>query len=78
MERDCLLAYGASEILIERFLLASDEYHCPVCEACGGISCDGTCGKTKAKVRKVRMPYPTKLLMQELISMNIRPRIKLK
>lgn len=78
MERDCLLAYGASEILIERFLLASDEYHCPVCEACGGISCDGTCGKTKAKVKKVRMPYPTKLLMQELISMNIRPKIKLK
>ena len=77
MERDCLLAYGASDILIERFLLSSDEYMCPVCEACGSIVCDGSCQKKRAKVKKVRMPYPTKLLMQELISMNIMPKIKL-
>ena len=34
MERDCLLAYGASEILLERYLLASDEYNCPICIKC--------------------------------------------
>lgn len=35
MERDCLLAYGASEILKERFLYSSDEYKCPICVTCG-------------------------------------------
>ena len=34
MERDCLLAYGASEVLVERFLEASDEYLCSVCKGC--------------------------------------------
>ncbi len=43
MEWDCLLAYGASEILKERFLYSSDEYKCPVCVSCGGISCLGWC-----------------------------------
>ena len=43
MERDCLLAYGVSEILKERFLYSSDEYKCPICVSCGGISCLGRC-----------------------------------
>lgn len=63
MERDCLLAYGASEVLLERFLHSSDEYLCPVCDKCGGISCLARCGNKDAKVKKVRMPYPTKLLL---------------
>lgn len=78
MERDCLLAYGVSEVLLERFLYSSDEYLCPVCEGCGSISCLGKCRSEGAQVRHVRMPYPTKLLLQELISMNINPKIELK
>lgn len=31
MERDCLIAYGASSLLLERFLYSSDIYYCPVC-----------------------------------------------
>lgn len=34
MERDSLLAYGASEVIRERFLFASDEYLCPICTGC--------------------------------------------
>ena len=47
MERDCLLAYGASEVLFERFLIASDDYTCLICEACGIIGCQGKCYKSK-------------------------------
>jgi DNA-directed RNA polymerase III subunit RPC2 len=78
MERDCLVAYGASELLLERFLYSSDLYYCPVCEGCGLVSCNGACGSGKAVVRKVKMPYPFKLLLQELMAMNITPRILLK
>ena len=31
MERDCLLAYGTSNLLIERLLLASDPFEIFVC-----------------------------------------------
>lgn len=37
MERDCLLSYGASEVLIEWFLDASDPYFCKICSKCGWI-----------------------------------------
>ena len=47
MERDCLLAYGASQVLFERFLVASDDYTCVVCAACGIIDCLGECFQTR-------------------------------
>jgi DNA-directed RNA polymerase III subunit RPC2 len=78
MERDCLVAYGATEILVERFLYASDVYYCPVCQNCKMISCNGSCVSPKALISRVRMPYPFKLLIQELFSMNIVARINLK
>jgi len=53
MERDCLLAYGASEVLLERFLYSSDEYSCPVCDKCGSITCMAKCGIKDAKIKKV-------------------------
>jgi DNA-directed RNA polymerase III subunit RPC2 len=49
MERDCLLAYGASEVLFERFLIASDDYTCLICEACGIIGCQGNCHQSQQK-----------------------------
>lgn len=78
MERDCLVAYGATEILLERFLYASDAYYCPVCQNCKMISCNGKCVSPPAKVSRIRMPYPFKLLIQELFSMNIVAKINLK
>ena len=78
MERDCLVAYGATELLLERFLYSSDLYYCSVCEGCGVVSCTGNCGNRISKLRKIKMPYPFKLLLQELMSMNITPKILLK
>jgi len=35
MERDCLIAYGASGMLIERLMISSDAYDAVVCGQCG-------------------------------------------
>ena len=49
MERDCLLSHGASEVLVERFLLASDNYLCEICRGCNQVSCNKEC-KIRNKV----------------------------
>ena len=69
MERDCGIAHGAPNVLRERMLLSSDAYETPVC-ACGTIGCE--CGT----VENVTMPYPSKLLFQELMSMGVRVNIR--
>ena len=52
MERDCLLAYGASQVLFERFLIASDDYTCLICGSCGIIGCSGDCYQNKKEGKK--------------------------
>lgn len=64
MERDCGIAHGVPHVLQERMMISSDAYEAPVCE-CGTIGC--RCGASQ----KIMMPYPTKLLCQELMSMGI-------
>ena len=41
MERDCLIAYGSSHLLLERLMLSSDKFDVEVCSTCGliGILC---------------------------------------
>jgi len=34
MERDCLIAYGASQLLLERLMISSDAHNVDVCEKC--------------------------------------------
>jgi DNA-directed RNA polymerase III subunit RPC2 len=35
MERDCLIGYGASMLLLERLMISSDSFKINVCEKCG-------------------------------------------
>ncbi|KAF0983447.1 hypothetical protein FDP41_010512 [Naegleria fowleri] len=79
MERDCLIGYGASALLLERLMLSSDEYKVHVCEGCGMIGYMGYCNycKSKQNMSLLPMPYAFKLLIQELQAMNISPKLKL-
>ncbi|KAF2671685.1 beta and beta-prime subunits of DNA dependent RNA-polymerase [Microthyrium microscopicum] len=79
MERDCLIAYGASQLLRERLMLSSDQHTCDVCAECGLIGYSGWCQvcESSAGVRKMVLPYAAKLLIQELGSMNVRTSLKL-
>ncbi|ULT99696.1 hypothetical protein L3Y34_000764 [Caenorhabditis briggsae] len=79
MERDCLIAYGASMLLIERLMVSSDEFKVDVCTGCGVIGSKGWCQKCRSSksMANIKIPYACKLLFQELQSMNIVPRLDL-
>ncbi|KAI4141596.1 MAG: hypothetical protein L6R39_005272 [Caloplaca ligustica] len=79
MERDCLIAYGASQLLLERLMLSSDAHQVDICEGCGLMGYQGycqSCKKTEGMTKMV-IPYAAKLLVQELLSMNIMARFTL-
>jgi DNA-directed RNA polymerase subunit B len=83
MERDCLIAYGASMMLKDRLLEESDKAEINVCERCGLLAyfdikqrryvCR-VCGD-KAKISSVIIAYAFKLLLQEMMSLNVAPRL---
>ena len=79
MERDCVIAYGASQLLLERLMISSDAFEVDVCNGCGLMGYSGWCTSCKSaeNVIKMTIPYAAKLLFQELLSMNIAPRLKL-
>jgi DNA-directed RNA polymerase subunit B len=86
MERDCLIGHGAAMLLRDRLLEESDKYVLYVCETCGYIAyydirqrkyvcpVDGE----KGEVSPVVVSYAFKLLLQELMSLCVAPRLKLK
>lgn len=80
MEKDCLIAYGVSNLLIERLMLSSDVCDVYICEECGLIGYDLCCNFCKKRDKNVivKMPYACKLLFQELQSMNVSPKILVK
>ena len=80
MERDCLIAYGASQLLLERLMLSSDAHEVDICEVCGLMGYQGWCQTCKSSrgVTRMTMPYAAKLLVQEMLSMNVLVRLKLK
>lgn len=80
MERDCLIGYGASMLLLERLMISSDAFHVDICGTCGLVGYSGWCQycKSSENVSTLMMPYACKLLFQELQSMNITPRLSLK
>ena len=83
MERDAIVAHGASSFLKERMLDVSDNFRVFICRQCGLIctanpdkniyKCS-TC-KNNADITQVRIPYAMKLLIQELMTMGVAPRI---
>ncbi|SGY19941.1 BQ5605_C017g08396 [Microbotryum silenes-dioicae] len=79
MERDCLIAHGASQLLLERLMISSDAFKVDVCQDCGFMGYNGWCMRCKSakKVVKLTVPYACKLLFQELMAMNIAPRLVL-
>uniref|UniRef100_A0A5K3EII2 DNA-directed RNA polymerase subunit beta n=1 Tax=Mesocestoides corti TaxID=53468 RepID=A0A5K3EII2_MESCO len=81
MERDCFIAYGASQLLLERLLTSSDAYDAVVCEGCGLLASSRSwcqyCRSSSQRISSVCMPYACKLLLQELMCMRILPRLQL-
>ena len=87
MERDCGVAHGASSVLHERMMISSDKYEAPICKHCGLIGTvvqDESFSPMKCvscnneDVHVINMPYAGKLMMQELMSMGISPKLLIK
>lgn len=84
MERDCVLTHGITSLLQERMLKVSDSYKVHICATCGLLAIasrekDYYCRRCQkaADVLSIEMPYAAKQLIQELIAMNVIPRISL-
>jgi DNA-directed RNA polymerase II subunit RPB2 len=86
MERDCICSHGASRFNKGRLYDASDAFSVYVCKCCGMIAAynDNThihqCKTCNNRIEfdYVELPYSCKLMFQELITMNIAPRIMTK
>lgn len=83
MERDAIVAHGASAFLKERMQDTSDNYRVFICRQCGLICTANpekkiykcTNCKNCADITQVRIPYSMKLLIQELMTMSVAPRM---
>ncbi len=83
MERDCCISHGISEFTKERIYNASDKYSVHICNMCGFIASYNDkvnihyCKMCENRVNfsYVKIPYSCKLLFQELMTMNIAPRL---
>lgn len=70
MERDCLIGYGATQLLLERLMISSDKFEVNACEECGLMGYNGWCTycKSSKKMAQLTIPYAAKLLFQEVMS----------
>ena len=83
MEKDAMVSHGAARFTRGRMYDVSDKYSVYACKKCGLIASYNndlhihycrTCDN-RADFAYVEMPYACKLLFQELITMNIAPRV---
>jgi DNA-directed RNA polymerase II subunit RPB2 len=83
MERDTTVAHGAARFTKERLFDVSDRYCVYACKKCGLIASYNdavhihrcrTCDN-RTDFAYVHLPYACKLLFQELITMNVAPRL---
>jgi DNA-directed RNA polymerase II subunit RPB2 len=83
MERDCMCSHGAARFNKGRLYDASDAFSVHVCKKCGLVAAFNneahihyckTC-ENRTDFSYVELPYACKLMFQELMTMNIAPRI---
>ena len=83
MEKDVFIAHGASLLLKERF--DSDKIVLPICEKCGLVAIEDQyknrkyclmCGED-IEINYVEMSYAFKLLLDEIRSLGIYPKLNL-
>ena len=82
MERDAIISHGAAAFLKDRLFYQSDAYRIHVCKICGLMATGDIknkrfyCHKCQVpNVVQVEIPFATKLLFQELMSIGVTPRI---
>ena len=83
MEKDCLIAHGAALVLKERF--DSDKSTVPICTECGMAAVhDRVKNKNfcpidgASKIVEIEMSYAFKLMLDELRSMLVYPKLVMK
>ena len=83
MEKDAMVSHGAAKFTRGRMYDASDKYSVHVCKNCGLVASYNndmhihhcrTCDN-RTDFAYVEIPYACKLLFQELITMNVAPRL---
>jgi DNA-directed RNA polymerase II subunit RPB2 len=83
ISHNCFISQGISQFLREKLFLVSDKYKTHICNKCGLI-CIADVEKNKflcqsckntTDISLIDIPYACKLLFQELMAMNIAPRI---
>jgi DNA-directed RNA polymerase II subunit RPB2 len=83
MEKDSMVAHGIGQFLKERMMETSDLSYIKVCDDCGLFAskvidkdyytCESCHNSTR--ISTIAIPYATKVLFQELMSINVLPKI---